>query len=460
MTMLSVFLEPQRARVVVDSLTHDGHRRVLKRHDGTPLTATKMIALPDICALLAVSGRLALLPELHSRIMSVWPRDFDDLVQHMPAILEHVSRTISTVRDTPYRGDVVHLVGWSNQAGRMVLATWSTSDGFLSVGAERIDDGPLTATLQPAIEPVPPFPQTDAEILSFAREQIDHAEEKYFGGPLFVAEVTRDKIDIRRVGDLGVPVGPSAEVAQVAHATVVQRMNAAWTATTDPGILDGSGGIEVRYGLATQDEKLWTSVLCPGNATQAYLPGVQFDKIYMVKVRGFNNLATGKWSTAVLHKVGGVSIAVDTAGLVPNAATVAQSATAASGTVTVTTNSFVEADATTLTWLNNTAGAVLVQIEHSGNLTSVTKTGTANGFGYMKSYWSVSGGGGSSGVVFGPLTAVGAAEANYNTVDQVSVSAGLTITVRCAVGAQEFIGTGNVVTNYSNVFTRVTAIKR
>ena len=149
MTLLNIFLDPKRARVVVDSLTHDGHRRLLKRHDGTPLTATKMIALPDIHALIAVSGRLSLLPELHSRVLSVWAASFDDLVRHMPAILDHVSRTISTVRADPYNGDVVHLVGWSDQACRMVLATWSTADGFLSVGAERIDSGPLRATLQP-----------------------------------------------------------------------------------------------------------------------------------------------------------------------------------------------------------------------------------------------------------------------------------------------------------------------
>ncbi len=140
-------------------------------------------------------------------------------------------------------------------------------------------------------------------------------------------------------------------------------------------------------------------------------------------------------------------------------ATVAQAATAASGTVTVTTNIYVETDATTLTWTNENIFAVPLQIEHTANITSVTKTGTANGFGYVKSYWSISGGGGSSGVVFGPLTPVGAAEANYSTVDQVIVGAGLTITVRCAIGAQEFIGTGNVVTSFANVYSRLTALR-
>ena len=122
------------------------------------------------------------------------------------------------------------------------------------------------------------------------------------------------------IAGLAVVSGATSMVTN-SDGTVVQRMNATWTATTDPGILDGSGGIEVRFGLATQNEALWTSVMCTGNQTQTYLNGVQFDKIYMVKVRGYNFVSTGKWSNAVLHKVTGVSIAVDTGGLVPNAAT-------------------------------------------------------------------------------------------------------------------------------------------
>jgi len=321
MTLLNILIEPQRARVVVDSLTHDGHRRLLKRHDGTPLTATKLIALSNLGTLLAVSGRLVLLPELHCRIQSVCPRDFDDLLLHMPDLLAHLGRTLSTERGTPYRGDVIHLVGYSGQSRRMLAVTFETVNGFVTFETSRVDDGPLKGILQPPVERLGKFPESDAQLLNLARDQIAQAEEKFFGGPLFVAEVSRDGVDIRRVGDLGVPEGPSAEVAQAVHGTVVQRMLSTWTAATDPGILDPNGGIEIRYGLSTLPDSQWTSIFVDGHVTQAYLPNVQFDKIYLVKARGFNALATGNWSAPVLHKVVGKSIAVDTGGIVPNAAT-------------------------------------------------------------------------------------------------------------------------------------------
>ena len=322
MTLLNCFVEKQRIRVVADELVHDGFRRLLKRNDGTPLTATKVIALPDIRTLLAVSGRLLLLPELHSRIQSVWPQSFDDLEARMCEIFGHLGRTLSTDRDSPYLGDCVHLCGFSDQARRMVVSTWSSHDGFVTVDeASRLDDGPLRAVLQPVVKNLGTFPENDEQLLTFARAQIDQAHDKYFGGQCFIYELTETGISIRRAGDLGVPVGPSAEVAQVAHATVVQRLLATWTAATDPGILDPNGGIEIRYGLSTLPDSQWTSIFVDGHVTQVYLPNVQFDKIYLVKARGFNALSTGNWSAPVLHKAVGVSIAVDTPQLVANAAT-------------------------------------------------------------------------------------------------------------------------------------------
>jgi hypothetical protein len=367
MTMLNILMEPQRARVVVDSLTHDGHRRLLKRHDGTPLTATKMVALPDINALLAVSGRLALLPELHRRIQSVSPRDLDELLSRMPDILAHLGRTLSTARDTPYRGDVVHLVGWSNQAHRMLGRTWSTSDGFLSIDDEsRIGEGPLEGILQPPVGRLGRFPETDAQLLSLARQQVQHAEAKLFGGTLFAAEVTRLRIDIRSVGELGVPPGPSVEKAEVAHATVLNRMQATWTGATDPGILDSNGGFEIRYGLANLPDSQWTSIFVDGSVTKAYLPDVLFDRIYVVKIRGFNAISTGNWSPQVTHKVGGVNLVVDTPQLAPNAATVYAKVTPSNGTRNTSTYSGPAATLfaahATLNYVNSSAAAVEVEV--------------------------------------------------------------------------------------------------
>ena len=251
---------------------------------------------------------------------------------------------------------------------------------------------------------------------------------------------------------------------QTASATVVQRMNAGWTATTDPGILDGSGGIEVRFGLATQDEKLWTSVMCPGNATQAYLPGVQFNKIYMVKVRGFNFVSTGKWSTAVLHKVGGVSIAVDTSGLVPSAATVAQNATSASGSITASPNVSGSVDICTLSWTNNTSATVPVQIEGTIQASSSITGSTMIGFAQVQHIVTTASSGGPFApvILFGSDSAVGTPSPKQlgAGVLQVNLVAGDTVTALFRVSFQNRSGLGTGTTSWVDASLRLTAIKR
>lgn len=108
------------------------------------------------------------------------------------------------------------------------------------------------------------------------------------------------------IAGLSVTSGSSVMPSQ-SDGTVVQRMLATWTAATDPGILDPNGGIEIRYGLSTLPDTQWTSVFVDGHLTQAYLPNVQFDRIYLVKARGFNAMASGNWCAPQLHKVGGVA---------------------------------------------------------------------------------------------------------------------------------------------------------
>jgi hypothetical protein len=88
-----------------------------------------------------------------------------------------------------------------------------------------------------------------------------------------------------------------------ADGTVMPRMKATWVAATDPGVLETTGGIEIKYGPATQDENQWTTIKIAGTNVEAYLQNVQFDAIYLVKIRGYNSLARGPWSLPVLHKV-------------------------------------------------------------------------------------------------------------------------------------------------------------
>lgn len=127
----------------------------------------------------------------------------------------------------------------------------------------------------------------------------------------------------------------SADAVQVRNAdgTVVQRMRVSWTAAPDQSALANGGGVEVRYGVASWPESQWLRQVVEGAATRVDLPGVQQGQLYLVKARYFNALVNGPWSQPVLHSVGSRSIQVGTGGIVPEAATKVNVATASSVSV-------------------------------------------------------------------------------------------------------------------------------
>ena len=385
MTLCNVHVSSKRALVAVDTLQYSSDGKPLYRWStGAPREGAKIHPVPHANFVLTGRGASALFSYLSAQFESA--TNLDETIKRMPDLLRRASSTLRTIigpgRGT-YPRDEVHLVGWSNERGHMVAATWHSDCGFATVDDPMIMgseiEGRSGYRLAPSLPHTPgahvALPNSVKTMREYARQQVEfyRADQTSvsYGGRIVVADMTEHGMTLTTAGELGV---------------------------ADCG------------------------------------PGHPF-----------------VWSEEQENSVFNIASAI---------ATMAQVASAASGSVTVTTNSFVETDATTLTWTNDAGFAVPVQIEHTANITSVGQTGTANGFGYVKAYWSVSGGGGSSGVVFGPLTSVGAAEANYSTVDQVSVGDGLTITVRCAIGAQEFAGVGNVVTNYANVVSRVTAVVR
>lgn len=97
----------------------------------------------------------------------------------------------------------------------------------------------------------------------------------------------------------------TAQLKRQADGTIVSRISATWTAVTDEGVLSNGGGVEIRYGLASQPEDQWMSVLAPATQSQAYINDVRDTAIYLVKARAYNPLVKGKWSPPVLHKVVG-----------------------------------------------------------------------------------------------------------------------------------------------------------
>lgn len=324
MTLLNVLLEPGRARVCCDSLTYGRDRSVISRRDGSHYELTKFFALPHARVVMAVSGRCAVIPALYARALDAWIGDFDHAAEAMPTILRAIAQDLPVIEDPagPYRGDVIQVVGWSKRCGRMAQMTWETADGFKTFKSETWADGQMEATLQPGLadealtDALSAWPVNDEQLLQLARGQIRHSDENVFGGSLLLVEITKDSIQLRTLGWLGVPVARGAAVeapaAEEAMATVVQRARVSWTPIANGAVNAPGGGVEVRYGLASWPESQWISRFAESPASQIDLVGLQAGQVYLIKARAFNALVNGKWSLPVLHVMGSRSIVVDT----------------------------------------------------------------------------------------------------------------------------------------------------
>ncbi|MGE4050343.1 MAG: fibronectin type III domain-containing protein [Piscinibacter sp.] len=273
----------------------------------------------------AVSGRCALLSELHRLFWEAWPRGLDDAAAIAPDVFRLLSKELRPGKDPsgPYVGDVVHLLGWSETHGRMAGFTFATSDGFEHFTVEQLGSAPIDAVLQPELphDQVGGFPADDQALLQLARRQIENSAENVFGGSLFVTELTRDAASTRRAGGLGLPAPrgacmPIADLAQ-AQATVVVRARVSWAPAPDASVNASGGGVEVRYGVASWPESQWLRVFAEGGATQVDVTGVQQGQLYLFKARYYNPLVNGQWSLPVLHQMGVRSIVVDTPQLAP-----------------------------------------------------------------------------------------------------------------------------------------------
>ena len=159
---------------------------------------------------------------------------------------------------------------------------------------------------------------------------------------------------------------------------------------------------------------------------------------------------------------------VGTSGIAAAAATAVQQATSASGSRTTSNpdyGAWAYSDVTSQTYTNATSAAVQVQIEHfaiiwaSNNVT----TGGA-GTTQMFAEYSLSGGGGSGSVNLANIGVNGAAgfvspEVIVPHNDMISVSAGVTITVKLRVGAL-INSAQDVRIDWRDARSRVTAILR
>jgi hypothetical protein len=101
----------------------------------------------------------------------------------------------------------------------------------------------------------------------------------------------------------------TGQLLKQADGSIQTRVSVTWTAVTDALVLE-SGGVEVRYGLASTAEATWQSVTAERGQSMVYVTeNIRDGLIYLVKARAFNALVKGAWCAPVLHQVVGKTAA-------------------------------------------------------------------------------------------------------------------------------------------------------
>jgi hypothetical protein len=131
MTVINISMRNDRAIVATDSLMYEWSGAVLYGADGVAQEHQKLYALPHAQAALVVRG--ASLLATHVLVGA-----FD--VHSFEAVVEHATQALRAVADADWlRGEykgkprmhTVYLVGWSELNGRVELAEFEYSDGFV-----------------------------------------------------------------------------------------------------------------------------------------------------------------------------------------------------------------------------------------------------------------------------------------------------------------------------------------
>ena len=105
---------------------------------------------------------------------------------------------------------------------------------------------------------------------------------------------------------LGTPVSGTAYLLRQADGSIVSRIYVPVTPITNTNVLQG-GFIDVSYRRFGDSNDDWSTVTVPGDATGAFLAGVNDGAVYVIKARTRNRLAEGNWSQQVVHSVVGKS---------------------------------------------------------------------------------------------------------------------------------------------------------
>lgn len=373
MTLLTSVVAADYALVAVDSAAFapDG------QHVGS---ISKFALIPHARALLAVQGEHMLLSFLAS---NSWTISGVDEAEHvMPRLLSEAAARMP--RQLAPRGEnvgsAVHLIGYSPSRGRMVLHTWLSTDGFITVEHDTKikPSGHGLIIARPAPAPQPKGPIANAEDLQrYVHQHVAYLRtlnpSEPVGGQCVIARLDRHGVRITYGEDLGAPGGgtraktPGEPLHAVLRETggaifnldttfatldvaantglprpdvveqitgvaitsgssieldksILSRTTVTWTAATTQQVRQ-SGSIEVQYrrGGEAAPSGDWPSVVVPGNATSATIVGLGQGLHYVFRVRARTTLgARGDWSVLEIGQVATVP-QVDTGGIAADA---------------------------------------------------------------------------------------------------------------------------------------------
>jgi hypothetical protein len=250
-----------------------------------------------------------------------------------------------------------------------------------------------------------------------------------------------------------------------ADGVVTARMKVSWTPITD-ALVTTDGGIEVRYGQASQSEDQWQTVKSERGQSQVYITGLHEKIIYLVKARAFNALVKGAWCDPVLHQFVAGTSQIPTGSIVAGAATSILSDIKTSDTATLAVSFVTDHYLNSISYTNTSGVNVDVEVSWS----SEHAFSVAAGYTGSVSAWGMLITGTLNGLLTGPpgsslydtpaLTAGQSAQWKNAAVWHTTMAPSDVLVMQSLIRFVPNTGSGNVTINSYNATLRLAIIKR
>ena len=205
MSILNVWRTPERVRVCVDTEAYD-------LITGLRFQMAKVYAFPHANMLIAGRGIGQFTAAFAAGIEQIASLDFDKMLDGFKEMLEaaHAGVPAYVRAALESMGCEMLLAGWSQREGRLLAHVFQRSAGVGGVFVPRnVEQGVQPWLLAPHADLGWNFgvPESDEDLLITARYQVTwhrrNAPGAPIGGSLVLAELTRDAVTVRTIGDLG-----------------------------------------------------------------------------------------------------------------------------------------------------------------------------------------------------------------------------------------------------------------